>query len=539
MTAYSAAYPAAGAAAHSAGVVGLGDAVRRLLRGHEVLADGRILLNGWTDQRASSLWLPDHEGVVREIPGGVPALVDPATGRTPRIVRNWMHAGQDITQWSHKRNVATPDANTIVFTPADSDTWGGYDSLNIRFSNNAAIGVPAWLDKAKRAVIRVCLSGIDGETLRIYCAVSGGRTADGAYVRTVTLTAEPRWYTIDMAPLSDNSTWTWGPNFYIDRQTSHTATTVHFHGIQIEDATGAATGYVPSEFIGTEEIVYFATANGNSVDNATGVVTDGIGASLGSSYALAYYPGATNFFLNSNTPATQTITLNTPGSYTLSIIGAGSASIAAGTATGSGFGTATEGNPVTVTLTGAGSVDVTISGAVDWCQLEDNLFSTPMIATTGAPVTRDRCDLIIPSLTAWDNPGTLFADFQYSVANTEITNNAVFGFSGKAGVVLYVGATHRVQSTDEVVYPYVSSSDWAANERVKSAVHWGPDQFGVSFKGAAGTWVHGVENSYDGAFASDGQGARLFYSNQYPAYLYGLELVNCNLGTAGIEQRWP
>lgn len=100
------------------------------------------------------------------------------------------------------------------------------------------------------------------------------------------------------------------------------------------------------------------------------------------------YQGATDLFLNSTAPVTQTITLSATGSYTLWVNGSGSAAIAAGTATITGAGTATNGTPVTINCTATGTVVVTISGSLQAVQLEAGTFGTPFIVTAGAPVAR-------------------------------------------------------------------------------------------------------------------------------------------------------
>lgn len=111
-----------------------------------------------------------------------------------------------------------------------------------------------------------------------------------------------------------------------------------------------------------------------------------------SDQGLLVEQAATNLFLHSSAPATQTITLGATGSYTLTAWGAsGSATVAAGTATGSGFGTATaslKGAQVTFTITAAGTITVTIGGAPLYVQVEAGAFGTSPIVTAGSSATR-------------------------------------------------------------------------------------------------------------------------------------------------------
>ena len=111
-----------------------------------------------------------------------------------------------------------------------------------------------------------------------------------------------------------------------------------------------------------------------------------------SDQGLLVEQAATNLFLHSSAPATQTITLGATGSYTLTAWGApGSATVAAGTATGSGFGTATasaKGAQVTFTITATGTVTVTISGSPLYVQVEAGAFGTSPVVTAGSSATR-------------------------------------------------------------------------------------------------------------------------------------------------------
>lgn len=104
--------------------------------------------------------------------------------------------------------------------------------------------------------------------------------------------------------------------------------------------------------------------------------------------ALIETSAATNLFLNSTAPVTQTINLATTGSYTLWVNGSGSAAIAANTATITGAGTSTNGTPVTVNCTVAGTVDITITGSLNAVQLEKSAFGTSFVVTAGVSATR-------------------------------------------------------------------------------------------------------------------------------------------------------
>lgn len=100
----------------------------------------------------------------------------------------------------------------------------------------------------------------------------------------------------------------------------------------------------------------------------------------------AVHPTATNLFLNSNSPATQSIT-TTAQAYTVSFFGSGTVTLS-GAATGSvsGIDSATR-STLTVTAS-AGSVTVTLSGSVTRPQFEAGYYATPYIETAGVAATR-------------------------------------------------------------------------------------------------------------------------------------------------------
>jgi lysophospholipase L1-like esterase len=135
---------------------------------------------------------------------------------------------------------------------------------------------------------------------------------------------------------------------------------------------------------------------------------------------------ATNFLLNSLSPANQTVTLST-GSFTLWMEGTGSVAVAAGTAVGTGFGTAsnstgigTYGTFVPFTITTAGTVTVTITGSVTAFQLETGSGPTSMITTTSAAATRAADNFNLISF-PWNSlEGTLVVDSMIGVTPSAV-----------------------------------------------------------------------------------------------------------------------
>ena len=166
---------------------------------------------------------------------------------------------------------------------------------------------------------------------------------------------------------------------------------------------------------------------------------------------LMSFQGATNYLLNSDSPATQTTGSLTAGTYTLWVIGTGTATPSAGTATGcTGFATTSAGTPTNFTCTGAGTVTVTVSGSLNRFQLENTLgnlsnYATSYIPTTSAPVTRQPDVMLMsfqgqPSITmaaAYVPMGAGANDTQTPLQIDEGDNNQRFDLdlgNGMAGV---------------------------------------------------------------------------------------------------------
>ena len=428
-------------------------ALRTLLWAHTIGPDGRIHLNGWTDQRAASLWLPDPDGVVREIPGGVPALVDPATGRTPRWdgANYWATdaTGAPLPSYGNWALAHYPGATEEMFYSLSPTQWNNLVNATLNSAPDFDYGV-------------VKLYGAIATTTN---AAHNVRDTTGNAVLPSTNYA---FWGIARAGTSNHITFRitfWSAGWTFDRN----------EDVVVDLSTGAVVSTAPG--ITSVSVTPLAGGAWLIVAEATTTATDAYarpGFTLTNSAQQNYFAG--------------------DGVSVMSYIG------------------------------GCGKMKAPF---------------TAIIPTSGASQTRDPVKLLNPALPSHDVEATVCVDIQYAVPNTAITNKQLFGFKPTASSPLYVGASGHIQGTDGTSYPGEYSSSWAANERIKAACHWGQGVFGISFKSATGGWKHGTEKPYDGAMNSDGAGSRLFYSLSEIAYLYGLELVNRNLGKAGIEQRWP
>lgn len=269
-------------------------------------------------------------------------------------------------------------------------------------------------------------------------------------------------------------------------------------------------------------------------------------------YGLFHDGAGTQYFVNPETPVTQTIDLGT-GDFCLWVAGTGSAEVAANTATIAGAGTATDGAEVTFEVTGAGTVDVTITGDLDWCQLESGAFPSSRIynpGTLGDGSTTSRttqaadvagnglsialADLDARVLACLSGEGTMICEWRPEFPKDDAT----------AGAYSIVGSNDDNRHNEFIwYYKNIGAADGT------NTVHLGPQSdytnhfFAAKWQGSilktllskdgGSTWTT-TTGSFDGAFTA-GTHLRLFYDNPYPQWLRNLQFYDKALTDTEIE----
>lgn len=182
-----------------------------------------------------------------------------------------------------------------------------------------------------------------------------------------------------------------------------------------------------NDFISSTNLITFTRAS-----NATFVGSDGLiqtattdvprfdhNPATGESLGLLVEEQRVNLLLNSETLATQTVTV-TAAARTLSFYGTGSVVLSgAHSATVNGTGA----YPTRTTLTftpSAGSLTLTVSGTVQYANLEAGAFATSWIPTTGSTATRsaDVASITGSNFSSWyrQDEGTIFNRFSTTSA---------------------------------------------------------------------------------------------------------------------------
>ena len=193
----------------------------------------------------------------------------------------------------------------------------------------------------------------------------------------------------------------------------------------------------------------------DSATNVGGAVTTyGANVPRFGPFGMFMEPTRTNLFLNSSSPATQTISVSV-GTYVvwMATTTTGTVTVAAGTAAGLGFGAVAMGSYSILTISTAGTVTVTVVAPVQRVQFEAGDSPSSFIVTTGTPATRSA-----ESLTMTPDPslinlaaGTYYVD---CIGFGTLTPNGRFFSAGSGALgtsknadVAYINPTFAIEAT--------------------------------------------------------------------------------------------
>lgn len=174
----------------------------------------------------------------------------------------------------------------------------------------------------------------------------------------------------------------------------------------IDDAVAVQDNATPSNnFVGTmaqalaRGILVYSSPSTKYVRNPSGVWTAGTSlrchySTTGVPLGILSEPARTNLLLNSAALATQSVTVSATA-YTLSFEGTGTVTLSGASTAGPLVGTGAT-DRVSLTFTpSAGSLTLTVSGTVNYANLEAGLFRTSPIVTAGSAVARAADNLYV------------------------------------------------------------------------------------------------------------------------------------------------
>lgn len=225
----------------------------------------------------------------------------------------------------------------------------------------------------------------------------------------------------------------------------------------------------------------------------------------------------TNQLLNSTVPATQTTASLGTGTYTLWVNGAGSALASGGTATITGAGSATNGAPNTFTITVAGTVVVTVTGALNFFQLEAGSTGTSGIVTAGATATRaaDNISIVGAAQAVLSGVNGSLISYISNLANGNAANSVIVDDPSRATpalafntLVTFNGA-QQLNGASTVNWTQLNKVGftWAATPARQLVLNGGTVSSDAFAKAASSTYVLGSVN-FGGGFLN-GYMARL------------------------------
>jgi len=268
-------------------------------------------------------------------------------------------------------------------------------------------------------------------------------------------------------------------------------------------STATVMGYAPTANLADGQTLLtvasgearFVGARRISANNWSNTFADG--TAIPSATLLGYLSegAATNYFLNSGAPVTQTISLPT-GTFTLgNILGSGSITSSAGTATATGYGVATSSATNRIVVTVAGTVVFTKAGTVTQAQVENTAFATSYIPTTSAAVTRAADVLRYPSAGNVSLNGSAYMEIHSSITSSVWSNMFGMDFGGSAG-----SAANPYLSADKTrmglgAGPSSAALGLSANSLVKVAGVWVYSATATQYNATNGVITSGTINT--------------------------------------------
>jgi hypothetical protein len=235
----------------------------------------------------------------------------------------------------------------------------------------------------------------------------------------------------------------------------------------------------------------FFDANGTIQTAGANVARFDHNPATGESLGLLIEEARTNLLLNSETLSTQDVTV-TAAAHTLSFYGTGTVTLS-GTHSATVVGTGAFPTRTTLTFTPtSGSLTVTVSGTVQYAQVELGGFATSWISTAGATATRnaDVASITGTNFSRWysQSAGSVFVEsnsYNPSAINGIVSfNNSTS--SNRIDIRQQVGQVRTVVTdggSEQALLLTGTGNNPAANVYFKVSLAYALNNFGLSLNG--------------------------------------------------------
>ncbi|MGZ8924558.1 MAG: hypothetical protein ACXW2E_01615 [Nitrososphaeraceae archaeon] len=286
---------------------------------------------------------------------------------------------------------------------------------------------------------------------------------------------------------------------------------------------------------GITGVRYFDYENGNTVTNK--VLTEAKGNRIVSTPTILHEGGATNYFINSDTPVTQDITL-TAGTYTCWLNDTDG--IGTVTLSGGSTGVATAATPLTFTANGSAITFTVVGSNNKRVQVETGSIRTSYITSVDTALSRTIDSIIHPTtigLNFRQDRGIVRLKYKTKKSNSA-GNKSLFGLSASDTNMIYDNGSGGIAITDGTNIATAAVGGWSINDTIVVAVCWDTrfKKMSIHVQKNEGSWVNSEDTIYDGIFPSTGN-IQFGYNNTDPIEIQTLRIYTTNKSFINM-QRW-